>query len=452
MSEPTRKKFNVDEMSAHGVRAHVRAQRRPMLSARAAGGAAIILAGVVLFSAAKAMFEPATPLSWYLPFGVLGLLQLMMIAALQRPIPVDKLESFAFLDVVAACGVIAWGGAASGRTHSAQLFLVGLAMSAAALVPWGPKIQAALCITVLAATQANVYMVSGGFLSGLAFPTLVPVVVLLAASIYVSYSLDRTRLAAGREELRRIAAEAEAVELNELLADNVAARTADYRAVNRELENFTYSVAHDLRAPLRSMDGFAAAVLDDYGDRLDEDGRDYLSRISASAQKLGVLIDDLLKLSQVVRVKIERREIDLSKIYEESFAQWRETDPSRRVEIKVAPGMIAEGDAALLRLAIDNLVGNAWKFTRNEDPAIIECGRLEEDGGYVYFIKDNGVGFDETYAAKLFKVFERLHVDRQFEGTGVGLATVRQVVERHGGRVWAESEPGKGAAFYFTLH
>ncbi len=440
-AEPTR-----DE-----IREHVRRQRRPMLVARAAGGVGIILGGVVSFCLAKLLFEPATAFSWYTPFLALALLQLAVLVYLRRPVSGLQVERIALFDVVAACAVISWGGALSQRTHSSQLFLLGVCMSAAALVPWGPRIQALLAVTVLVAVQVNAFLVAGDFLSALGFPTMVPMVILLATSIYIADSLDRTRMAAGKEELLRVRAEEETRELNKKLEERVAERTAEYHAVNRELEAFTYSVAHDLRAPLRSMDGFAAAVLDDYGSALDETGRQFLRRIRGSAQKLGNLIDDLLKLAQVARLRVERRAVDLSAVFADAVVKLEKLSGDREVEVLVGEGITVHADASLLRLAVENLLANAWKFTGNEDAPRIECGAMEDAGRSVYFVRDNGVGFDDAYAEKIFKVFERLHTDAQFEGTGVGLATVRHVVERHGGRVWASGETGVGAVFYFTL-
>ena len=226
---------------------------------------------------------------------------------------------------------------------------------------------------------------------------------------------------------------------------------AQLEAANRELEAFSYSVSHDLRAPLRSIDGFSQALLEDYADRLDEQGRDYLGRVRAASQRMAELIDDLLHLARVTRAELRPETVDLSALAEAIADQLRHSDPGRRVELAIPPGIRAEGDARLLRIVLENLLGNAWKFTARRDRARIELGITESDGQRAYFVRDNGVGFDMAYAGKLFGAFQRLHGAREFEGTGIGLATVQRIVHRHGGRVWAEAAVDRGATFSFTL-
>jgi PAS domain S-box-containing protein len=239
--------------------------------------------------------------------------------------------------------------------------------------------------------------------------------------------------------------------LNEELEQRVAERTAQLEAANRELEAFSYSVSHDLRAPLRGIDGFSQALLEDYADRLDEHGLDYLRRVRAATQRMSRLIDDLLGLSRITRGELRRETVDLSGLARSVVEQLREAHPERRVEFHVAGGLTAQGDARLLRIALENLLANASKFSSKNAGAVIEFGVMRDDGGDVYFVRDNGAGFDMQYASKLFGAFQRLHDVREFEGTGIGLATVQRIVRRHGGRVWAEGEPGRGATFYFTL-
>jgi light-regulated signal transduction histidine kinase (bacteriophytochrome) len=218
-------------------------------------------------------------------------------------------------------------------------------------------------------------------------------------------------------------------------------------AANGELEAFSYSVSHDLRAPLRSLDGFSQALLEDYGDALDEDGKRYLRYIRESAQEMAKLIDDMLALSRVSRAELTCTRVDVSALAERILSRLRAAEPARTVEVVIEPGLVAFADARLFGAAMENLLGNAWKFTRKRARARIEVGR---DGG-AFFVKDNGAGFDPKYAAKLFQAFQRLHTTQEFEGTGVGLATVRRIVARHGGRVWAEGEPDVGATFHFSL-
>ncbi len=229
----------------------------------------------------------------------------------------------------------------------------------------------------------------------------------------------------------------------------------ELEGVNRELEAFSYSVSHDLRAPLRSIDGFSQILLEDYSDELDEEGRDYLGRVRAASQRMGRLIDDLLGLSRVTRSALNRKRVNLSSLAREVVEELREARPERAVEFSAQKGLEVRGDPRLLRVALWNLIGNAWKFTEKEPEAKIEFGLDEELSRRgrvpVYYVRDNGVGFEMAYADKLFGAFQRLHGANEFEGTGIGLATVQRIIHRHGGRIWARGEVGRGATFYFTL-
>src|SRR5579875_261057 len=228
-------------------------------------------------------------------------------------------------------------------------------------------------------------------------------------------------------------------------------RSAELEAANKELEAFCYSVSHDLRAPLRGIDGFSQALLEDYSENLDENAQSYLQRIRNGTQRMGVLIDDLLNLSRITRSGLKREATDLSKIGREIAAALRDSQPQRQVEIVIAPNLCAEGDPHLIRVALDNLLGNAWKFTSKTEYPRIEFGRIHANGSSAFFVKDNGAGFDPAYASRLFGAFQRLHSAAEFPGTGVGLATVQRIIHRHGGRIWAEGAVNQGAVFYFTL-
>jgi PAS domain S-box-containing protein len=236
-----------------------------------------------------------------------------------------------------------------------------------------------------------------------------------------------------------------------LAEEQLAHRAEELALANSELEQFAYSVSHDLRTPLRSIDGFAQLLLEEYADQLDEEGREYLRRVRANSQRMGLLIDDLLSLSRVTHSEMLRTTVDLSALAESVVDELRQGDPDRQVQVEIASGMVVTGDAGLLRAALENLLGNAWKFTSKEPHARIQFGSTSYDGAPAYFVRDNGTGFDMAYADKLFGAFQRLHAAHEFEGTGVGLATVQRVIHRHGGRVWAEGEVGRGATFYFTL-
>jgi signal transduction histidine kinase len=231
------------------------------------------------------------------------------------------------------------------------------------------------------------------------------------------------------------------------LEHRVAERTAALEASNRELEAFSYSVSHDLRTPLRAIDGFSRALLSDYDDRIDDRGRHYLRRIRAGTQRMAALIDDLLELARITRAPVRREALDLSALAVDVLAELSRREPSRTVAAHVAPGLSAHADARLLRIALENLLGNAWKFTARHDGAEIWFG---SDAG-AFHVRDTGAGFDMAFVEKLFVPFQRLHAVNEYDGTGIGLATVHRIVTHHGGQIWAEAEVGKGATFFFTL-
>ncbi len=231
----------------------------------------------------------------------------------------------------------------------------------------------------------------------------------------------------------------------------VQAANQQLKAANQELEAFSYSVSHDLRAPLRSIDGFSQALLEDYAGRLDDAGKNYLQRVRAAATRMGELIDDMLQLSRVTRAEIHRETVDLNALAGSVVADLRRAEPRRLVEVVIQPDLQTEGDAKLLRIALVNLLANAWKFTGKQPAARIELGSQDNGGERAFYVRDNGAGFDMTYADKLFSAFQRLHAASEFPGTGIGLAIVQRIVHRHGGRVWAEGAVNQGATFYFAL-
>lgn len=269
---------------------------------------------------------------------------------------------------------------------------------------------------------------------------------MLELSADVSFALD-----AFAEKKRREQADIEIMRLNVELEHRVLERTRQLEMANKELEAFSYSVSHDLRAPLRSIDGFSQMLLNAYHDRLDATGSDYLHRVRRASQRIGHLIDDLLHLSQVTRSPLRRVPVDLSEIAEQVADELLKMVPERQVRLILQPGLSVLADPGLLRIAMDNLLGNAFKYTGKKANAEIEFGKRQIDQDDVYFVRDNGDGFDMNYVDKLFGTFQRLHRADDFEGTGIGLATVQRIIHRHNGRVWAEGKEGLGATFYFTL-
>ncbi len=272
------------------------------------------------------------------------------------------------------------------------------------------------------------------------------------ANVVITVLKDNTGRVCGFGKVTRDLSERKRVEdgirrLNEELAH----RTAELEATNKELEAFAYSVSHDLRAPLRAIDGFSQILLEDYMESLDADGQENLQRVRAATQRMGELIDGLLSLARLTRREMQRETVDLSALANSVAQSLRQSDPARKVDFAIAEGMTTHGDRHLWEVALQNLLENAWKFTGNQPHAQIEFGKREENGKDTFFVRDNGAGFDMAYAGKLFGAFQRLHTRGEFEGHGIGLATVQRIVHRHGGRIWAEGAVGRGATFSFTV-
>lgn len=254
-----------------------------------------------------------------------------------------------------------------------------------------------------------------------------------------NFDLEREKTAAANRELREA-------------FDSLRRAKESAEAANRELEAFSYSVSHDLRTPLQSIDGFSLALLEDYGHLLDERGSDYLRRVRTATQRMEQLIEDLLRLSRLTRSALNVTEVDISALAAAVAQDLQRSQPQRRVSFRIAEGVTVAGDRDLLKVALENLLGNAWKFTAKKEDALIEFGELEVEGERACFVRDNGAGFDMAYVGKLFGTFQRLHPEKEFPGTGIGLSLVQRIIHRHQGRIWAEGAVGAGATFYFTLN
>jgi PAS domain S-box-containing protein len=247
-------------------------------------------------------------------------------------------------------------------------------------------------------------------------------------------------------------ADAELARYRDHLEELVRHRTNELEAMNKELESFSYSVSHDLRAPLRTIDGFSLALMEDYCGKFDETGMDHLRRVRAATLRMAQLIDDLLKLSRVSRGELRIERADLGALARSVERELEKTEPKRKVDFVVGTDLVVDGDAPLLRVVMENLLSNAWKFTGKHPEATVTVGRMEKAGETIFFVRDDGAGFDMAYVGKLFGPFQRLHSLEEFPGSGIGLATVQRIVHRHGGRIWAEGAVEKGATFWFTLN
>jgi signal transduction histidine kinase len=274
---------------------------------------------------------------------------------------------------------------------------------------------------------------------------------MLAEMQRATLDLEASNREFSREASDRRRAEKEVLRLNAELETRVKERTAQLEYTNGELEAFCYSVSHDLRAPLRAIDGFSQVLLQEFPQEMPEEAKRYLSRIRFSTQRMAQLIEDLLNLSRVSRVELKLRDVDVTEMAREVAAELQQGETGRAIEITVWDGMRASADAPLLRAALENLIGNAVKFTSRTAGARIEIGNLRDDDRNVFFVRDNGAGFDMAHAGKLFGAFQRMHSMVEYPGTGIGLATVQRIMHRHGGRIWADAQPGKGAVFYFSL-
>ena len=338
---------------------------------------------------------------------------------------------------------------------AAELLTTGDRSSAFTLVRYGTTraartVRVALAWAVVAALVIGLARLAAqragwvGLEQGLALHTTVVAVGVVALLLWLGGQLD--------------ASERRLDEINLVLESRIAERTRELEAsalalasANRELEAFAYSVAHDLRTPLRSLDGISRILVEDCGPTLDSEHRDYLDRIRAAAQRMGVLIDALLRLSREARMEMSPERLDLGATAAKIVAELRAGDPGREVETTIAPGLAARGDAQLVEQLLRNLLENAWKFTAKTARPRIEIGSRDDDGETVFFVRDNGAGFDPAFAGKMFTAFQRLHRVDEFPGTGIGLTSVQRIARRHGGRVWAEGNPGEGATIYFTL-
>ncbi|HYC01050.1 MAG TPA: ATP-binding protein [Candidatus Limnocylindrales bacterium] len=424
----------------------------PVLAARTIVGSRMLLAGICAFIAASPWVTiPETRGIYQTLLLCLAVVQTTILFSMYRDRSRTRSADLVVMATVATCAFIATAGTLEGRTETVEVLIVAYAIGCAGLMPWSVLHQAALAFGGALAIGANAYAVHGSLLYGIGLPRAVSVSVTLLLSVYISYELARRRMEAGREELARIRAEEALQALNARLEQRVAERTAEIEAANESLRSFSASVSHDLRAPVRAIGGLAHTFLEDFGEQLTPEAVARVTRIHDAAGRMQHIIESLLRLAQVVHAPMKHERVDLSEIARSVGERLAASEPTRRVQLEIQPGARAHGDAFLLELVLENLLSNAWKFTRDREVARIEFGVTLRDGLHVYSVRDNGVGFDPAAASRLFGAFERLHAAEGYEGTGIGLTTVERIIQRHGGTVWAESVPGSGATFSFTL-
>lgn len=410
------------------------------------------------------------------PVVALQLLRVVVFAAAVVFFGSPRGDALATRVALGAVAVLAASGAVIGPLRGdfgpQMVVAMGTVFGSAALLPWGMRAQTAAATMLSAAVAINAVILEGEGGAVVTPNSIFAYLVSMAGSVYLT-GLDARRRRAAADALIEVRLAGSGLrELNDALERRVAERTADLAQANRdmeasnvslvvtnrsleeayrELEGFTHSVSHDLRVPLRVINGLSQLALEECGTVLDDAGRGYLVRIADAAVRVGVIGDDLLMLARVTRAPIVAEEVDMSAIARELLEERRRADPERRVSTSIADSLRVYGDPNLLRIALGHLIANAWKFTWQRDPALIEVGEVLADGQRGVFVRDDGIGFDAELSGKLFGRFERLHDQSELKGTGIGLAIVQRIVRRHGGRVWAEGQPGRGATFRLCL-
>lgn len=437
--------------SPEEVREYVRRQWIPVLVRRSRAASVILVFGTLAFTLSAVATLPAGEYHVIGSHFLHALAQTALYFAVGRAVHVDLQRWLPAAGTIATTWSVAYGATMVGHTASTALIVGGYLMGVAALLPWGLPQQAVVVALGLSAFVANVYALTGGFFFTAGYYVSVPVLMMAISSLYVARDFERSRYETAREELRRMRAEEALKVANAHLEVRVEERTRELRQVVDELRSFSYTISHDLRSPLRAINGFSQTLADDFAAVLGPSGLASLERVRAASRRMGEMIDAMLGLGRVTSSPVRRVSVDLTSL---ALAVAEELDravPSRDVRWIVQPRMVVEGDRILVQMLLENLLGNAHKFTAQTAEPRVEVGSVVRDGTVVCFVRDNGPGFDMDHARHLFEEFHRLHHGDQFEGSGIGLAVVRRVVERHGGRCWAEAKPGAGATFFFTL-
>lgn len=442
---------SAQEPTEEEIRAYVKAQWTPVLVRRARATSLILILGTFGFSLSALYVLPREELGIIRFHLVHAALQIANYVLLARIANENGLRWLPAIAAAATTIVVAWGATQVGHTITTALLVGGYLMGAGALMPWGFPRQIFVTAIGFAAFVANVHGVTGGWFLSAGYYVSIPVLMMAGTALYTAYEFDRSRHETAREELRRVYAERALIAANATLEMHVEERTRELRRAMEELRAFSYTVSHDLRAPLRAINGFSHTLADEFGHSLGPRGLEILNRVRAATKRMGDMIDAMLALGRVTSSEIRRSRVNLGLLASSVASELDRSEPSRRVDWRIPPVLFADGDSILLHMLVENLLANSHKFTRTVDHPRVELGSRNVGSELVYYVRDNGVGFDMDHAHQLFDPFQRLHNDERFEGSGVGLATVNRIIERHGGRIWAEAEPGNGATFFFTL-
>ncbi len=406
--------------------------------------------GLANFTAAKPGFERLLFLQALHMVVLLG-----GIAYLRAPRTWSRLQAVGLSEAAFACFSTALVGGLGGRTISTLLSVVSIAFISPAILPWGFGVQLGLAVAGIGSVLLNSWLVSGSVFGATSPHALVGIGMALAGSVYMARVFERTRRALAAQELLRSRAELDLQRLNADLEHRIEERTAELEAALGELQSFTYTASHDLRSPLRGINGLARLLLEDTDEALAPNNRALLDRICHATTRMDAMIDALLTLGRVAQTTLRRDRLDLSVMARSIADDFVAAEPARDVEWSIAEGVGAHGDRALVDVVLMNLLQNAWKFTCDREAARIEVGTENVDGERAYFVRDNGRGFEMDYVDRIFEPFLRLDGEEEGKtpvaGTGIGLTTVQRIVKRHGGRIWVESAPGNGSTFRFTL-
>ena len=439
------------EVARDRVSARVREQTDSLLRERVRVAIALMFVGAAAYAFAAAWLP-------HLPDATLHVIRALQVSLLVfaflelgRPGSRERAALTALVVVATALGLSAAYSMAAGGVRTLLVTCLTLNLAASILIPWGARAQAIMAAATALCVVVNLQVAGLDPLAALGAAGSAALLLGLAAAVYTAHGFAEWRWEKARRRLEREEAQRQLRDLNATLEAGIEKRTHELEGALRELKNFSYTVSHDLRSPLRAVNGFAQELRDELGDDLTESGADAIDRIRSASERMGDMIDALLGLGRVSQAELRPREVDLTQFARSIADELTRKAPDRQVEWTIEDGLSVRADPRLARLQLEKLLGNAFKFTDCREVARIEFRKEDTDDGPAYCVRDNGVGFDMAHQVQLFRPFYRLHGDGGYEGTGIGLATVRRIAERHGGRVWAVGHEDEGAGFYFTF-